>query len=136
MSEKTILLDEDEQYQVTLAVRAQRRHGIVEEVDEVVVAGDGEEALGYLFGEGSYADRITTADGWARGPRAAARRRADGASARHPLLFSEVHIHRSQVPVGGAGADHEPRETQDACPQVVAPEKRMGIRERPGTIRA
>ena len=60
MSEKTILLVEDDRDQVTLAMRALREHGIVEEVDEVVIAGDGAEALDYLFGEGSYADRDTT----------------------------------------------------------------------------
>lgn len=60
MSEKTILLVEDDRDQVTLAMRALREHGIVEEVDEVVIAGDGVEALDYLFGEGSYADRDTT----------------------------------------------------------------------------
>jgi len=42
-------------------MRALRRHGIVEEVDEVVVAEDGAEALDYRFGEGSYAGRDTTA---------------------------------------------------------------------------
>ena len=57
VSEKTILLVEDDRDQVTLAMRAPRKHGIVE---EVVVAGDGAEALDYLFGEGSYADRDTT----------------------------------------------------------------------------
>jgi two-component system response regulator len=61
VSEKTILLVEDDRDQVALAMRALRKHGIVEEVDEVVVAGDGAEALDYLFGEGSYADRDTTA---------------------------------------------------------------------------
>jgi two-component system response regulator len=60
MSEKTILLVEDDRDQVTLAMRALRRHGIVEEVDEVVVAEDGAEALDYLFGEGSHAGRDTT----------------------------------------------------------------------------
>ncbi len=52
MSEKTILLVEDDRDQVDLAMRALRKHGIVEEVDEIVVAGDGEEALDYLLGEG------------------------------------------------------------------------------------
>ncbi|MDQ3792773.1 MAG: response regulator [Actinomycetota bacterium] len=60
MSEKTILLVEDDRDQVTLAMRALRTHGIVEEVDDVVVAGDGAEALDYLFGEGTYAGRDTT----------------------------------------------------------------------------
>ena len=60
MSEKTILLVEDDRDQVTLAMRALSEHGIVAEVDDVVVAGDGEEALDYLFGEGPHADRDTT----------------------------------------------------------------------------
>jgi CheY-like chemotaxis protein len=55
MSDKTILLVEDDENQVMLAMRALRKHGIVKEVDEVVVAGDGEEALDYLFGTGSHA---------------------------------------------------------------------------------
>ena len=59
MSDRTILLVEDDENQVLLAMRALRKHGIVEEVDEVVVAGDGEEALDYLFGSGSYAGRDT-----------------------------------------------------------------------------
>src|SRR5688500_75701 len=59
MSEKTILLVEDERDQVTLAMRTLSEHGIVAEVDDVVVAGDGEEALDYLFGEGTHADRDT-----------------------------------------------------------------------------
>ena len=60
MSEKTILLVEDDRDQVTLAMRALRNHGIVEEVDEVVIAEDGAEALDYLFGEGDHAGRDTT----------------------------------------------------------------------------
>ena len=55
--EKTILLVEDDEDQVILAMRAMRKHGIVAEVDEVVVAGDGREALDYLFGSGSHAGR-------------------------------------------------------------------------------
>ena len=60
MSQKTILLVEDDRDQVTLAMLALRNHGIVEEVDEVVVAEDGAEALGYPFGEGAYVGRDTT----------------------------------------------------------------------------
>ena len=59
MSDRTILLVEDDENQVLLAMRALRKHGIVREVDEVVVAGDGEEALDYIFGTGSYAGRDT-----------------------------------------------------------------------------
>jgi two-component system response regulator len=54
---KTILLVEDDEDQVRLAMRALRKHGIVDEVDEVVIAGDGREALDYLFATGSYAGR-------------------------------------------------------------------------------
>ena len=53
MSRKTILLVEDDQDQVVLAMRALRKHGIVAEVDEVVVSGSGEETIDYLLGEGS-----------------------------------------------------------------------------------
>ena len=59
MSDRTILLVEDDENQVLLAMRALRTHGIVEEVDRVVVVGDGEEALEYLFGTGSHARRDT-----------------------------------------------------------------------------
>ncbi|MDQ5829781.1 MAG: response regulator [Actinomycetota bacterium] len=59
MSDRIILLVEDDENQVLLAMRALRKHGIVKEVDEVVVAGDGEEALDYIFGTGSYAGRDT-----------------------------------------------------------------------------
>ena len=56
---KAILLVEDNEDQVVLARRALRKHGIMDEVDEIVVAGDGDEALDYLFGEGGYAGRDT-----------------------------------------------------------------------------
>lgn len=56
---KAILLVEDDEDQVTLAMRALRKHGIVDEVDEVVVARNGAEALDYLFGEGDYYGRNT-----------------------------------------------------------------------------
>ena len=59
MSRKTILLVEDDQDQVVLAMRALRKHGIVAEVDEVVVAETGEEAVDYLFGEGPHDGRDT-----------------------------------------------------------------------------
>ena len=57
MGERTILLVEDDQDQVLLAMRALRKHGIVAEVDEVVVARDGKEALEYLLGEEPHAGR-------------------------------------------------------------------------------
>jgi CheY-like chemotaxis protein len=50
---KTILLVEDDRDQIALATRALRKHGIVAEVDEVVVSGSGEETIDYLLGEGS-----------------------------------------------------------------------------------
>jgi two-component system, response regulator len=59
VGEKTILLVEDDRDQVVLAMRALRQHGIVAEVDEVVVTGTGEEALDYLFGEGTHDGRDT-----------------------------------------------------------------------------
>jgi two-component system, response regulator len=57
--QKTILLGEDDRDQVVLAMRALRKHGIVAEVDEVVVAETGEEAIDYLLGEGSPEGRDT-----------------------------------------------------------------------------
>ena len=57
---REILLVEDDEDQVLLAMRAMRKHGIVDEVDRVVVASDGEEALDYLFGRGQYAGRDTS----------------------------------------------------------------------------
>jgi two-component system, response regulator len=59
VSDRIILLVEDDENQVLLAMRALRTHGIVEEVDRVVVVGDGEEALEYLFGTGSHVGRDT-----------------------------------------------------------------------------
>jgi two-component system, response regulator len=53
LSRKTIMLVEDDRDQVVLAMRALRKHGIVAEVDEVVVSGSGEETIDYLLGEGS-----------------------------------------------------------------------------------
>ena len=59
MNLKTILLVEDDADQVTLALRAMRQHGIMRNLDDVIVAGDGEEAIDYLFGHGEYAGRDT-----------------------------------------------------------------------------
>ena len=53
MSRKTILFVEDDRDQVVLAMRALRKHGIVAEVDDVVVAESGEAAIDHLLGEGS-----------------------------------------------------------------------------------
>ena len=57
--QKAILLVEDDEDQVVLAMHAFRSHGIVNEVDEVVVARGGGEALDYLFSEGGYAGHDT-----------------------------------------------------------------------------
>lgn len=54
MSNKSILLVEDNPDDEALAIRAFNRHHIG---NEVVVAHDGVEALDYLFGTGPYADR-------------------------------------------------------------------------------
>lgn len=57
MSNKSILLVEDNPDDEALAIRALKRHQIG---NEVIVAHDGVEALDYLFGTGIYADRDTS----------------------------------------------------------------------------
>lgn len=59
MNQKTIMIVEDDSDQVVLAMRALRKHGIVAEVEEVVVAESGEEAIDHLLGEGSHEGRDT-----------------------------------------------------------------------------
>lgn len=54
MSDKTILLVEDNPDDVTLTLRALKKNKLM---NEVVVARDGVEALDYLFGEGDFAER-------------------------------------------------------------------------------
>ena len=56
MSEKVILLVEDNPDDEALTLRALRSNNIG---NEVVVARDGVEALDYLFGTGKYAGRVT-----------------------------------------------------------------------------
>ncbi|WP_455221115.1 response regulator [Kaarinaea lacus] len=55
MSDKTILLVEDNPDDVTLTLRALKKNNLL---NEVVVARDGVEALDYLFSEGSFAGRV------------------------------------------------------------------------------
>lgn len=54
MSEKTVLLVEDNPDDVELTLRAFKKNHLL---NEVVVAQDGAEALDYLFGSGAYAGR-------------------------------------------------------------------------------
>ncbi len=56
MSEKTILLVEDNPADVTLTLRALKKANIA---NELVVARDGAEALDYLAGVGQYSGRDT-----------------------------------------------------------------------------
>jgi two-component system, response regulator len=60
VGERNILLVEDDEDQVILAMRALRKHGIVAEVDDVVISGTGEDALDYMFGSGPYSGRDTS----------------------------------------------------------------------------
>ncbi|HLZ51952.1 MAG TPA: response regulator [Candidatus Acidoferrum sp.] len=55
--EKVILLVEDNPDDEALTVRALKKNNVL---NEVAVARDGVEALEYLFGEGSYANRDTS----------------------------------------------------------------------------
>ena len=54
MKDKIILLVEDNPDDVDLAIRALKKNNIL---NEIVVAGDGAEALDYLFGTGKYEGR-------------------------------------------------------------------------------
>ncbi len=54
MTQKPILLVEDNPDDVTLALRALEKNNIL---NEVVVVNNGVEALNYLFGTGTYHDR-------------------------------------------------------------------------------
>lgn len=56
MSDKTILLVEDNPSDIALTERALKRNNIS---NPLVVAQDGQEGVDYLFGEGAYAGRDT-----------------------------------------------------------------------------
>lgn len=55
-SSRKILLVEDNPDDVALTLRAFKKNGIA---NEVVIAGDGQEALDWLFGQGAHAGRNT-----------------------------------------------------------------------------
>ncbi len=57
MKEKTILLVEDNQNDITLTLRALKKNGIT---NDVTIARDGAEALDYLFGTGPFEGRDAT----------------------------------------------------------------------------
>jgi len=57
MSQKSILLVEDNPDDVALTLRALKQNNIR---NEVIVARDGAEALDYLFGKGTYTNRDMT----------------------------------------------------------------------------
>jgi two-component system response regulator len=57
MSNKVILLVEDNPDDEALTVRALKKHNIV---NDVIIARDGAEALDYLFGTGAHAGRNAT----------------------------------------------------------------------------
>ncbi len=57
MTQKTLLLVEDNPDDEALTLRALRKYNLA---NEIVVARDGQEALDYLFGEGEYAGRDTS----------------------------------------------------------------------------
>lgn len=57
MSDRAVLLVEDQPNEVELTFRAFRRQGLSEELDRIVVARDGEEALDYLFARGEHSGR-------------------------------------------------------------------------------
>ncbi|MGH3089510.1 MAG: response regulator, partial [Rubrobacteraceae bacterium] len=54
-----ILLVEDDEDQEVLALLAFKKHGIMEEVDEIAVARNGVEALDFFNGRGKYEGRDT-----------------------------------------------------------------------------
>ena len=67
-TEEETLLVEDDEDQVRLAMRALCRDGILDEVDAILAAGDGEEAHDYFFGEGKYPGRGDVVEGYRLGP--------------------------------------------------------------------
>ncbi|MCI0750041.1 MAG: response regulator [Nevskiales bacterium] len=57
---RTLLLVEDSQDDVDLTLRALEKNRIINEIDEIIVARDGVEALEYLFATGAHAGRDMT----------------------------------------------------------------------------
>ena len=57
---RSILVVEDDEDQVRLALRAFTKHGVMRELDDLVVARSGDEALEYMMGRGAYEGRDTS----------------------------------------------------------------------------
>lgn len=57
MNHTSVLLVDDDPGEVELALRAFRKQGVTDAVDELVIAQDGEKALDYLFCRGAHAER-------------------------------------------------------------------------------
>ena len=111
---KTILLVEKDEDQVTFAMRALRRHGIV---DEVAVAGDGTEAIDYLFGESGYAGRDTSSSespAFISGP----------ACCCAPVIVSVPIPGSAPAPVAGSEGPHSRRDL--ALPLWQSSARRLG----------
>ena len=111
---KTIPLVEEDEDQVTFAMRALRKRGIVA---EVAIAGDSNEAVDYLFGEGGYAGRDTSSSGspaFMSGP----------ACCCDPVIYRSRFPDSALPPVAGSEGPHSRRDL--ALPLWGSSARRLG----------